>query len=35
LREAGLIDLTALPGPEDGIGNQPVPGVDRSGINGK
>jgi hypothetical protein len=35
LREAGLIDLTALPGPKGGIANQPVPGVDQSGINGR
>jgi hypothetical protein len=35
LVSAGLIDLKALPGPDGGIANQPIPGVDRSGINGE
>jgi hypothetical protein len=34
LHEAGLIDLKALPLPNGGIANQPIPGVDQSGING-
>jgi hypothetical protein len=28
LSDAGVIDLTALPMPDGGIANQPVPGVD-------
>jgi coenzyme PQQ precursor peptide PqqA len=35
LVSAGLIDLKALPMPDGGIANQPVPGVDQSGINGE
>ncbi len=35
LQDAGLIDLKALPPPHGGVANQPVPGVDRSGINGE
>ena len=35
LQAAGLIDLKALPVPNGGIANQPVPGVDQSGINGE
>jgi hypothetical protein len=35
LVSAGLIDLKALPAPKGGIANQPIPGVDRSGINGE
>jgi hypothetical protein len=35
LTSAGLIDLKALPVPGGGIANQPVPGVNQSGINGK
>ena len=35
LVSAGLIDLKALPAPDDGMANQPVPGVDQSGINGE
>jgi hypothetical protein len=35
LVSAGLIDLRALPGATSGIANQPMPGVDRSGINGE
>jgi len=33
LSDAGVIDLTALPMPDGEIANQPVPGVDQSGIN--
>jgi hypothetical protein len=33
LSDAGVIDLKALPMPDGGIANQPVPGVDQSGIN--
>jgi hypothetical protein len=35
LTSAGLIDLQALPAPAGGIANQPIPGVDQSGINGE
>jgi len=35
LTSAGLIDLAALPAPKGGIANQPIPGVDQSGINGE
>ena len=35
LTSAGLIDLQALPAPKGGIANQPIPSVDRSGINGE
>jgi len=35
LSEAGVLDLTAVPVPEDGIGNRPLPSVDQSGMNGK
>jgi hypothetical protein len=35
LISAGLIDLQALPAPAGGIANQPIPGVDQSGINGE
>jgi hypothetical protein len=35
LQDAGLIDLKALPPPHGGTANQPIPGVDRSGINGE
>jgi hypothetical protein len=35
LMSAGLIDLAALPAPKGGIANQPIPGVDQSGINGE
>ena len=35
LVSAGLIDLKALPVPDGGIANQPIPGVDQSGINGE
>jgi hypothetical protein len=34
LRDAGIIDLTALPPPNGGIGNRPLHGVDPSGLNG-
>jgi hypothetical protein len=34
LVSAGLIDLKALPVPDSVIANQPIPGVDQSGING-
>jgi hypothetical protein len=33
LRDAGVIDLTALPPPNGGIGNRPPRGADPSGIN--
>jgi len=35
LSEAGVLDLTAVPVPEDGIGNRAVAGVDQSSMNGK
>jgi hypothetical protein len=35
LTSAGLIDLQALPASKGGIANQPIPGVDQSGINGE
>jgi len=35
LSEAGVLDLTAVPVPEDGIGNRPLPSVDQSDMNGK
>ena len=35
LSEAGVLDLTAVPVPEDGIGNRAVAGIDQSGMNGK
>ena len=35
LVSAGLIDLKALPVPDGEIGYQPIPSVDRSGINGQ
>ena len=36
LSEAGVLDLEALPvGPEDGIGNRAVAGIDQSSMNGK
>ena len=35
LVSAGLIDLKALPVPDGGIANQPILGVDQSGINGE
>jgi hypothetical protein len=34
MRDAGLIDLTALPPPSGGIGNRPPHGADPSGLNG-
>jgi hypothetical protein len=34
MRDAGVIDLTALPPPNGGIGNRPPHGVDPSGLNG-
>jgi len=30
-----VLDLTAVPVPEDGIGNRAVAGVDQSSMNGK
>ena len=35
LISAGLIDPKALPVPDGGTANQPIPGVDQSGINGE
>jgi hypothetical protein len=35
LSEAGVLDLTAVPVPEDGIGNRAVAGIDQSSMNGK
>ena len=35
LTSAGLIDLQALPASKGGMANQPIPGVDQSGINGE
>jgi hypothetical protein len=35
LTSAGLIDLKALPAPDGGTANQPIPGVDQSGIIGE
>ena len=35
LSEAGVLDLTAVPVPEDGIGNRAVAGIDQSIMNGK
>jgi hypothetical protein len=35
LTSAGLIDLQGLPASKGGIANQPIPGVDQSGINGE
>ena len=35
LVSAGLIDLKALPVPDSGIANQPIPGGDQSVINGE
>ena len=35
LISAGLIDLQALPVAAGGIANQPIRGVDQSGINGE
>jgi hypothetical protein len=34
LAEAGVLDLQALPPPDGGIANQPVPDVRRSGLYG-
>jgi hypothetical protein len=34
MADAGIIDLTALPPPNGGIGNRPPRGVDPSGLNG-
>jgi hypothetical protein len=34
LQDAGLIDLQALPAPHGGKANQPIPGVDQSGLHG-
>jgi hypothetical protein len=34
MRDAGLIDLTALPPPNGGVGNRSPRGVDPSGLNG-
>jgi hypothetical protein len=34
MRDAGLIDLAALPPPNGGVGNRPPHGVDPSGLNG-
>jgi hypothetical protein len=34
MRDAGVIDLTALPAPNSGIGNRPPHGADPSGLNG-
>jgi hypothetical protein len=34
MRDAGIIDLTALPPPNGGIGNRPPLGADPSGLNG-
>jgi hypothetical protein len=35
LSEAGVLDLTAVPVPEDGIANRLVPSVDQSGMSRK
>jgi hypothetical protein len=35
LAEAGVLDLQALPAPDGGIANQPVPDVRRSGLYGR
>jgi hypothetical protein len=34
MRDAGVIDLTALPPPNGGIGNRPPRAADPSGLNG-
>jgi hypothetical protein len=35
LSEAGVLDLTAVAVPEDGIGHRAVAGIDQSSMNGK
>jgi hypothetical protein len=34
MADAGIIDLTALPAPNGGVGNRPPRGADPSGLNG-
>jgi hypothetical protein len=35
LIDGGVIDLEALPVPNSGIANQPLRGIDQSGVTGK